>query len=509
MGIIKRQSLKSSIVNYVGALLGVVFFNFIFPHLISAEHLGLVRLLQSLMFILMALPTLGLGHMLLRYYNVWREEKKVESFHGVAMISMAIASILFIVLYVLLKDYILGFYREKSSLFVPYYYLVIPLVITQAYVQYFELFSMVKLRVAIPSFIREILTRILLVVLVYLFSYHILSEQQFFYGMPIVYGISALLIIFYAVKILKFTIYNPFYFFKDRSELKEQFFYGGGLFFVVIFSNTHNFIDGVILSSYLGVQAFGIYGIPLVLGQMIQVPYRSISLISTPIIRDAWVENDLEKIKTLNKGIAINLLLIGTFLYMLLIVNRIAIFKLLPQQYEIAMAVLYIIGLGRLLDMAFGLNSEILNTSKHYRYFIFLTVVLVVLTVLLNIILIPVYGMNGAALAVSISLTVFNIGKSWIIYTKFGFHCFSKHYVTLTILMLSVIAILYYVPFIQFIPNHMFMNALANIAFKSMLGSVLFLVPLFFLKVSPDFNDFVKLILNGKIFKGGHKMDEL
>ena len=50
MGIIKRQSLKSSIVNYAGVLLGVIFFNFIFPHLLSAEHLGMIRLLQSLMF---------------------------------------------------------------------------------------------------------------------------------------------------------------------------------------------------------------------------------------------------------------------------------------------------------------------------------------------------------------------------------------------------------------------------------------------------------------------------
>jgi hypothetical protein len=75
--------------------------------------------------------------------------------------------------------------------------------------------------------------------------------------------------------------------------------------------------------------------------------------------------------------------------------------------------------------------------------------------------------------------------------------------------MLAVLGVLYFVPFIQFIPKHMFVNALVNIAFKSMLGSGLFLVPLFFLQVSPDFNDFVKLILNGKIFKGGHKMDEL
>ena len=509
MGIIKRQSLKSSLVNYAGVLLGVVFFNFIFPHLISEEHLGMIRLLQSLMFILVALPSLGLGHMLLRFYSVWKDENRVNAFNGFVMVATAIACLVFIILYILFRDYILGFYQEKSALFIPYYYLVIPLVVAQAYIQYFEIFSMVKLRVAFPSFIREILIRVMLVGLVYLFSYKVLDETQFFYGMPVVYGLSVLLIIFYAFRIQHFRLASPMKFFKDNTDLRHQMLYGGGMFLVLVFSNTHNFIDGVLLSSFLGVGAFGIYGIPLVLGQMIQVPYRAISLISLPVIRDAWVANDVEKIRHLNKSIGINLFLIGTFLFTLLIINSDSIFKLLPPQYEAAESVLYIIAAGRLFDMAFGLNSEILNTSSLYKYFIYLTVILMVMTIVLNILLIPVYGMNGAAIAVSLSLVIFNLLKTWVLYAKFGFHCFSKHYLTLILLMGAVIGILYLIPFILFMPHHMFMNALCNVAFKSFLGSVLFLVPLYYLKISPDFNDFVKLILSGKIFKGGHRMEEL
>jgi O-antigen/teichoic acid export membrane protein len=270
-----------------------------------------------------------------------------------------------------------------------------------------------------------------------------------------------------------------------------------------------NFIDGIMIPAYLGLGAFGIYGRPLVLGQMIHVPFRAISQISQPIIREAWFNNDVEKIKTLHKNISKNLLLIGCFLFTLLVANTNGLFRLLPPEYESGKDVLYIIAAGRLLDMGFGLNNEILYASKHYRYIVYLSIFIVALTIALNMLLIPIYGMNGAALAVSISLTIFNMCKTWIIYSKFGFHCFSKHYITLTILMLAVLGVLYFVPFIQFIPKHMFVNALVNIAFKSMLGSGLFLVPLFFLQVSPDFNDFVKLILNGKIFKGGHKMDEL
>jgi hypothetical protein len=72
-----------------------------------------------------------------------------------------------------------------------------------------------------------------------------------------------------------------------------------------------------------------------------------------------------------------------------------------------------------------------------------------------------------------------------------------------------VIGLLRLVPFVSFVPHHMFMNALSNVVFMSFIGSILFLVPLYFLQISSDFNDFVKLILSGKIFKGGHKMDAL
>ena len=81
MGIIKRQSLKTSIVNYVGVLIGVVFFVFVFPHIVSEEYLGLIGLLQNLTFILVSLPMLGLAHVLLRFYSVKMARQPNTSTH--------------------------------------------------------------------------------------------------------------------------------------------------------------------------------------------------------------------------------------------------------------------------------------------------------------------------------------------------------------------------------------------------------------------------------------------
>ena len=159
--------------------------------------------------------------------------------------------------------------------------------------------------------------------------------------------------------------------------------------------------------------------------------------------------------------------------------------------------------------MAFGLNNEILYSSKYYRLIVYIAFGIVLCSVGLNMLLIPIWGMNGAALAVSFSLVLFNLLKTWLIYRKFHIHCFSRHYITLSLLIAAVIGLLYFIPFLTFISNHMFMNALLNVVFKSCAGSILFLVPLYLFRVSPDFNDFVRLVFSGKIFKGGHRMDEL
>ncbi len=508
MGIIKRQSLKTSIVNYAGVFIGVIFFVFVFPHIISEEYLGLIGLLQNLTFILVSLPMLGLAHTLLRYYSIWKNGETANHFNAFSFIVIGIALILFSIGYYLFKIPIVNTYKTHSALFLPYYFLIIPLVVIQAYTQYFEIYAMVKLRVAVPAFLREIVIRILLISLVYLFAYHFLSEKQFIYGFVMVYAVTFFILVIYTVKALHFKAYKAGEYIKSPA-FKSEILYGGGMLLLTIFTNVSNFLDSIILPAYLGLGALGIYMRPLVLGQMIQVPYRAISLISIPIIREAIVDNNMQKVKALNKDIAINLFLIGCFLFCLLIGSADEIFLLFPPKYIVAKDVLYIIAGGRLLDMAFGLNSEILNYSKYYRFIIIFSCIMMLLTILLNILLIPVYGMNGAAMAVSVSLIIFNLLKTWMIYRKFHFHCFSRHYITLIVISAFVMAALHFIPMIQFLNHHMFLNPFINIGFKSVIGGFLFLIPVYFFRISPDLNDFIKLVISGKILKGGHKMDHL
>jgi peptidoglycan biosynthesis protein MviN/MurJ (putative lipid II flippase) len=127
----------------------------------------------------------------------------------------------------------------------------------------------------------------------------------------------------------------------------------------------------------------------------------------------------------------------------------------------------------------------------------------------LNLLLIPIYGMNGAAMAVSVSLIVFNLLKTWMIYQKFHFHCFSRKYLTLILISAAVIGVLHQLPIVQLVDHHMFFNFILNIGLRSVVGALLFIFPTYYFKVSPDLNAFIQLIRTGKILKGGHKLEEL
>jgi O-antigen/teichoic acid export membrane protein len=509
LGIIKRQSLKTSLVNYTGIVIGVVFFNFIFPHIINEEYLGLIGLLQNITFILATFPSFGMAYVLLRYFSVWRNEETVNRFNRFAWIVMTIGLFLFFILFYFFNHILIDQYKQQSPLFVPYVYWIVPLVIFYTYTQYLELYAMVKLRIAIPAFLREIANRVLLIILLFAFAYHFISNDLLIYLFVSIYAISAILLFFYSNSVLSFKFSSNYRFWDKKNDLNEPLKYAFNMLLILVTSNLSNFIDGIILPAYLGLGALGIYMRPLVLGQMIQVPYRAISLISIPILREALVNNDLDKVRDLNRSIGLNLFLIGTFLFTGLVVCADGFFALLPPQYAQARYVLYIIGFGRLMDMAFGLNSEILNYSNHYRIIIYLSMVMMAMTISLDVFLIPRWGMNGAASAVTFSLIVFNILKSIFIYKRFKFHCFSRHYLTLLILMLLVIFGLQSIPFVSFIDHHMFYNALLNVLFKGSLSVIGFLIPVFILKVSPDLNHFIGLLLSGKIFRGGHKMEGL
>ena len=147
----------------------------------------------------------------------------------------------------------------------------------------------------------------------------------------------------------------------------------------------------------------------------------------------------------------------------------------------------FTIGFSKYFDLILGNNNAIIFNSKYYRMVLFLGLLLAFLAVTLNMIFIPKYGINGAAIATLISITFYSIAKLLFVVMKMKLFPFTMK----TITSLVVFAVLFFAFYYWDFPFH----PITNIVLKSTLITVLYVWMNYKLKISEDFNTVVDSVL--------------
>jgi O-antigen/teichoic acid export membrane protein len=167
-------------------------------------------------------------------------------------------------------------------------------------------------------------------------------------------------------------------------------------------------------------------------------------------------------------------------------INLDNIFELMPRKeiYEAGKWVVIIIGIGKLVDMLFGPSSEIIVLSKYYWFNIILILFLAVTVIIANNLLIPLYGINGAAIGAALALISFNAIKYVFILVTLKMQPFQFASIKVMAIALVVLAIHLLLPKIN--------NAFLDIIFRSGVITVVYAGLIFLSKASPDGNAFIR-----------------
>ena len=173
-------------------------------------------------------------------------------------------------------------------------------------------------------------------------------------------------------------------------------------------------------------------------------------------------------------------MIVGGFLLTCVWINIDDLFLLIPNSevYVEGKYVVLFIGMAVLFDMATGVNNEIILMSDFYKWNMFIMFFLIAVGIINNLILIPIYGITGAAMATAISIFLFNVVKYIIVYAKLGIQPFRKK--TITALLVGTIVYLT----ASFLPSTE--NAILNIIYKGSFISVAYLLSHHYLKTSED-----------------------
>ena len=484
MGIVIRQSAVSTALSYVGVVIGYVNLLILFPAYMSPQEVGLARIVQDAAIIMVPFAQLGIGQLVLRFFPGHNHKPEYTEFVGLILVFLAIGLSLFTLVFFAFNDAITGYFTSKSPEVISYIYYILILTIILTVHQVMVAFSQSSLNIILPNFLKEILLRAATLSGIILFAIGILTFTQFIYLLLVAYLLNLIILSVYLArrKILRLNFkWSYFNLVNIKPMLKFGLFtFLGGSGILIIGK-----IDSIMVTGMLGLTETAIYTTAFYIAVLIELPKRAIAQIGMPIISRAFKENNQQEIKEIYAKSSLNNLIIGALIFIGLWINLDNIFTLIPKTevYSLGKMVVLIVGAGKLIDIAAGLNGEIIVMSKYYRVNVYFVVALAIFTVGANYILIPVYGLSGAAIGSAFALLFFNLTKFIFLYSKLKLQPFSVN--TIKVILLGAVILLFglWLPQLD--------NVYYDIFYRSVIVSVIYSIAIYLLKPSKDIDNLI------------------
>ncbi len=482
MGIVLSQSFKNTIWTYVGFAIGAINTLFLYTNFISPEYYGLVTFILSTAYIMMPLMAFGVHNTIIKFYSSYKTKNSLNSFLTLMLLLPLIVIIPFTVIGYLSYDAIGELLSQKNTIVKDYVWHIFVVAISLAYFEIFYAWSKVQMQTVFGNFMKEVFHRAGVMILLFCVYKMWLTVEEFIIGVVLVYVLRTVIMKLYA-----YSIHLPIIRFKRVPNLKPVLKYSTLIIIAGSVAVLLLDIDKFMLGEYIEIENVAYYGVAIYIATVIGVPSRSMYQITNPITAEYLNEGKINDLKDLYKKSSLNLFIISGLIFLLIILNINELYKIIPQEFSGGLLVVFLIGLVKLYDNLLGNNNAILFNSNYYRIVLVFGVLLAILTVILNMVFIPMYGINGAAFATFIAVVLYNTSKLIFVNNKFEMHPFTSDTAKTFVLILVLIAAFYFWEF-SFHP-------LVNITLKSIIVSLLYIISVYAFKLSDDISKVVKKYL--------------
>jgi O-antigen/teichoic acid export membrane protein len=487
MGVVKRQSFKRSIVAYLSVFIGVLSMLFVYP--LALERYGEAQFYISLAGLFAPVVGLGVQTLSVRFYPQFKDAVRGDhGYLGLLLLAAAGALLVFGLLAWWGGDYLLWGLAKLDfdlSLIDRSLGLIAILTVCHVLLNLFSSYSSNAHRVVVPELLWNTGTKVGLPILILLFHYGLVRLWGFEIGLASLFVLIVLAMAWYLRRLGLWQL-RVDWSHLDGPLLRAMSVYALFGMLTVIGSTLAFRIDNLMVTSLLDAERNGIYNIGLMMTNTILIPYNAIMAIVGPIIADKWSRNERAAIADMYQRSALNLLLVGFFFLALLYLSLDNILQLSPRLAVLTevKTIVLLLGIAKLIDMTTGVNSQIIAYSKHYRFNLYVVLLLGAFTILLNYWLIPDYGLAGAAMATLLSLSLYNLLKYVFIWWQFRMQAFS--WATLQVLAVGLFAggVASLLPATPWI--------LLNLLLIGMTFSLLFWVPILYWRLSPDLSTWLE-----------------
>ena len=402
MGIIAKQSIRGTIVTYLGIAVGIVTTFFVLTRFLTTEEIGLARVLIDAATLFIGLAQLGTNASIIRFYPYFREKDSEED-HGFffwALVVPFIGFLLFAIVYWACRVPIGTWFGDKSPLFVDHYYFVLPIAFFMLYQTICESTCNVLMHIVVPRAVRELVVRVGLLAIYLLKAFDVISIDGMVIGISLNYAVAAIINLCYFFSLKRISLRPDWSYLRAHSDIVRKYLvYTGFLLISAVTTVLAPTLSSFFVTAKMGLDCTGIFAIATYMAVMVSVPNRSVAAIASPQLARAIKEQNRDECSLLVSQVTRNMLLIGGFILLAMWVNIDLIFHILPNgtTYATAKYVVLILGVSQLVLATFSICFTLLTYSRFYAFSLLLSLILTVSALLLNNYLVPVYGMEGAA----------------------------------------------------------------------------------------------------------------
>jgi O-antigen/teichoic acid export membrane protein len=499
MGIIQKQGVKSSFFIMMGFLIGAVNLLVLFPMFFSKNDQGLVRAMLDIGATLSVFCTLGTLPVIYKFYpfyNHYLGPKKNELPFITLIINLIGFSLLLIIGWQQ-KDFIIRKLGKSPSLG-QYFNYVYPYTFFLLIFYWLEAFAWGLRKGVYSNFLRETLIRILTTLLIIAFGLKYIDLVGFLTIFSLLYVIPSLLLLINLIQSKQFSfkslqISNVTKRLKGKMFSFALFVFAGQFFNLLARTN-----DTIMIVTLRSLSDAGIFAIATYVSAILEIPQRSLNSISIPVLATSWKNKDFANIKHVYHKSVSNLLAIGLLLFGLIWLNTdnlVAFLNWVSNKeaggYDAIGKLIFILGLAKLIDLATGVNSQIIGTSNFWKFDFYTNLFYILLSLPLNYYLIKNYNLEGLAYSNLIALTLYNSIRFLFLYKKFNLQPYTYKHGLFLLLSIGLILLVHQIPTAN--------NILANILLQSTVFGFSFYLLVSWINPAPEALEIVNNFFKEKL----------
>src|SRR5690625_5806671 len=111
------------------------------------------------------------------------------------------------------------------------------------------------------------------------------------------------------------------------------------------------------------------------------------------------------------------------------------------------------LGAGHLVEMATGTNAQIIAYSQYFRTSLYFLMILIGLVIVNLFIFVPIWGLTGAAFAISLAILLNNLMRFSFVKYKFDMQPFTRKSGIVLLIFFLALGINYLIPSMALIPD--------------------------------------------------------